>query len=84
MLVLKYFATVGTVLTAAILALSAYLEPSSPGAAARMPRSTTTASVFIVAPEPKRQDTIEPAAALPKAASTPASAHAAHHRNRSR
>ena len=32
MLILKYFATVGTVLTAALLALSAYLASSEPTA----------------------------------------------------
>ena len=40
MLILKYFATVGTVLTAALLALSAYLASSEPTAPARVLRTT--------------------------------------------
>ena len=51
MLILKYFATVGTVLTAALLALSAYLAPSEPTAPARALRTTTASSLLIVTPK---------------------------------
>ena len=51
MLILKYFATVGTVLTAALLALSAYLAPSELTAPARALRTTTASSLLIVTPK---------------------------------
>jgi hypothetical protein len=48
---LKYFLTVGTVLTAGLLALSAYLEPQSSGVGARVSVTPTTASLVHVGPQ---------------------------------
>jgi hypothetical protein len=70
MLVLKYFAAVGTVLTAALLALNAYLEPSESAAPARVLRTATAASL-IVTPRPQARVTVEPAIAQPKVAAAP-------------
>jgi hypothetical protein len=49
---LKYFLTVGTILTAGLLALSAYLEPTSRESAARVAVAPTTASLLSFAPKP--------------------------------
>jgi hypothetical protein len=84
MLILKYFATVGTVLTVAVLALSAYLEPSKSDAPARMPGSTTTASLFVAAPKSQPQAISDPGVSQPKVAAAPASTHSSHHRPRVR
>ena len=43
--VLRYFVTVGALLTFGLFALSAYLEPTSTDAAARVSVSPTTASL---------------------------------------
>jgi hypothetical protein len=43
---LKYFLTVGSILTAGLLALSAYLEPASRETAAKVAVAPTTASLL--------------------------------------
>ena len=68
MLILKYFATVGAVLTAAILALSTYLEPSNPDEPVRVLHSATTDSLLIVTPKPQARGVIDPDRSQPKAA----------------
>jgi hypothetical protein len=82
MLVLKYFAAVGAVLTAALLALNAYLEPSESAAPARVLRTATAASL-IVAPRPQARVTVEPAIAQSKVAAAPPT-QPTRHRNRAR
>ena len=86
MLVLKYFFAVGTVLTAGLFALNAYLEPSESSVAARVRHSVTTASLFVV--PPKQATAIAPVpvvAPLPAVARPPASStHSANHRHRAR
>jgi hypothetical protein len=86
MLILKYFATVGALLTAALLALNAYLDQSGSNAAARVPRSTTTASLFLVPPTTQTKGVVNPDVPQPTvaAASAPTSTHSAHHRHRVR
>jgi hypothetical protein len=86
MLILKYFATTGTLLTAALLTLNAYLEQSGSNAAARMPGSMTTASVFLVLPTAQTKGVANPDVTQPKVAttSTPTSARSAHHRRQPR
>ncbi len=51
---LKYFLTVGTILTFGLIALNAYLEPVSSDAAARVSVVPTTASLLAFAPSPKK------------------------------
>jgi hypothetical protein len=46
----KYFVTVGAFLAVGLYALSAYLEPTSTDAAARVSVTPTTASLVSVAP----------------------------------
>ena len=81
MLILKFFATTGTLLTAALLALNAYLDQSGSNAAARIPRSMTTASVFLVLSTAQTKgvnpDVPQPTVA---AASAPTSTHSVRHR----
>jgi hypothetical protein len=60
MLILKFFAAIGTLLTAALLTLNAYLEQSASNAAARMPGSMTTASVFLVLPTAQTAGVVNP------------------------
>jgi hypothetical protein len=86
MLIFKYFATVGTLLTAALLALNAYLDQSGSNAAARVPGSTTTASLFLVPPTTQTKDVVIPDVPQPSVAATsaPTSTHSAHHRHRAR
>jgi hypothetical protein len=55
---LKYFLTVGAVLTLGLFALSAYLEPKTSAAGARVSVTPTTASLVTIAPA-------KPAAAAP-------------------
>jgi hypothetical protein len=50
----RYFITVGTVLIVGLIALNAYLEPVSSDAGARVSVSPTTASLFNLAPSPKK------------------------------
>jgi hypothetical protein len=47
---LKYFVTVGAFLTLGLFALSAYLEPNSTDAGARVSVTPTTASLVLVGP----------------------------------
>ena len=82
MLILKYFAMVGTVLTAAILAMNAYFEPSDPAAPARVLRTATTASLLTITPRAAR-GIIEPDVAQPKVAAAPPT-QPTRHRNRAR
>jgi hypothetical protein len=49
----KYFLTVGSILTAGLFALSAYLEPRTSDAAARVSAAPTTASLYF-APAPSK------------------------------
>jgi hypothetical protein len=83
MLILKYFATVGTVLTAALLALSAYLAPSELTAPARALRTTTASSLLIVTPKAPALGTIEPEIAPSKVTAAPPT-QPTRHRNRAR
>ncbi len=50
----RYFITVGTVLTVGLFALSAYLEPVSSDASARVSVAPTTATLLSFAPSPKK------------------------------
>jgi hypothetical protein len=50
----RYFVTVGTILTASLFAISAYLEPISLDAGARVSVAPTTASLIYLAPSPKK------------------------------
>jgi hypothetical protein len=50
---LRYFLTVGTILTFGLFALNAYLEPVSSDAAARVSVVPTTTSLLYFAPSPK-------------------------------
>jgi hypothetical protein len=50
----RYFITVGTVLTVGLFARSAYLEPASTDAGARVSVARTTASLVYFAPSPKK------------------------------
>jgi hypothetical protein len=84
MLILKYFAAVGTVLTAGILALNAYLEPSNSASAARVLRTTTTASVLQIAPMVPTRSVDAPDVSQPKVAAAPTPTHSTRHRNRAR
>jgi hypothetical protein len=84
MLILKYFAMVGTLLTAALLALNAYFDQSGSNTAATVPRSTTTASL-LVPPTTETKGAVNPDVPQPKvAAAAPTSTHSAHHRHRVR
>jgi hypothetical protein len=47
---LKYFLTVGTILTFGLFALNAYLEPASSDAAARVSVAPTTATLLYFGP----------------------------------
>ena len=49
---LKYFLTVGTILTAGLYALSAYLEPDLRETAAKVAVAPTAASLLYFAPKP--------------------------------
>jgi hypothetical protein len=49
----KYFVAVGAFLTLGLFALSAYLEPSSTDAAARVSVTPTTASLYVAPTQPK-------------------------------
>ena len=51
----RYFITVGTVLTVGLFALSAYLEPASMVAGARVSVAPTTATLLSFAPPAKKQ-----------------------------
>jgi len=51
---LKYFLTVGAILLTGLLALSAYLDPVSTDAAARVSVAPTTASLVYLAPIQKK------------------------------
>jgi hypothetical protein len=46
----KYFVTVGAFLTVGLFALSAYLEPNSKDAAARVSVTPSTASLVLIGP----------------------------------
>jgi hypothetical protein len=52
--VLKFFLTVGTILTFGLFALSAYLEPVPADAPVRVSVASTTASLLYFAPLPKK------------------------------
>ncbi len=49
----KYFVTVGVLLTLGLFALSAYLDPTSTDAGARVSVTPTTASLYIAPTQPK-------------------------------
>jgi len=49
---LKYFVTVGTILTVGLYALSTYLEPTSRETGARVAVAPTTATLLYFAPKP--------------------------------
>jgi hypothetical protein len=84
MLILKYFATTGMLLSAALLALNAYFDQSGPSAA-RLPRSTTETSQLSVLPVTQTKDIVTPDALQPKVAAAPAAkSNSAHHRHRVR
>jgi hypothetical protein len=85
MLILKYFAMVGTLLATVLLALNAYLDPSGLNAAARVPSSMTTASVYQALPTTQTESAVNPDVPQPKvaAASAPKSG-SAHRRHRVR
>jgi hypothetical protein len=83
MLILKYFAALGTVLTAGILALNAYLEPSNSAAGARVLRTTTTASMMLITPKMLTPNVDAPLS-QPKVAAAPTPTHSTRHRNRAR
>jgi hypothetical protein len=72
MLILKYFATVGTVLGTFLLALNAYLDPFGSNAAARVPSSMTTASVYLALPMTQTKSAINPEVSQPKVAAASA------------
>jgi hypothetical protein len=82
MLILKYFATTGTLLIAALLALNASFDQSGPSAA-RLPRSTTVASLLLVLPATQTKGIVTPDVSQPKVASAPKS-NSSHHRHRVR
>jgi hypothetical protein len=84
MLILKYFAAVGTMLTAGILALNAYLEPSNSAAGARVLRTTTTASMMLITPKMPTPKVDAPDLSQPKVAAAPTPTHSTRHRNRAR
>lgn len=84
MLVLKFFAAVGTVLTASILVLNAYLEPARSDAAARIARGPTAASLFTVTPKPQPRLSIDPHVVQPIIAVASASTRPTRHRQRAR
>ena len=84
MLILKYFAAVGTMLTAGILALNAYLEPSNSAAGARVLRTTTTASMMLITPKMPTPNVDAPDLSQPKVAAAPTPTHSTRHRNRAR
>ena len=70
---MRYFLTVGTLLTAGLLVVSAYLEAQTTDAAARVSVTPTTASLYIPPARPQPVSTI--ADAMPAlAAPTPAPA----------
>lgn len=50
----RYFITVGTILTVGLFALSAYLEPVSSDAGARVSVAPTTATLLSFAPPAKK------------------------------
>jgi len=50
----KYFLTVGTVLTLGLFALSAYLEPVTSVAGARVSVAPTTTSLLVLVPSPHK------------------------------
>jgi hypothetical protein len=79
MLILKYFATVGTLLAAFFLALNAYLDPSG-SAAARVPSSMTTASVYLAPPMTGTKSTVNPDVPQPKVAAAPTPKSGSTHR----
>jgi hypothetical protein len=59
---LRYFLTVGAMLTAALFAASAYLESKAPVAAAHVSVAPTTASLYIPPPATKPASTATAAA----------------------
>jgi hypothetical protein len=71
MLIVKYFAAVGTVLIAGLLALNAYLAPSQPTAPARVLASTTASSLLMVTPRVQARSAIQPEIAPSKVAAAP-------------
>jgi len=83
MLILKYFATTGMLLCAALLALNAFFDQSGPRAA-RVPASATLASLPPVLPA-TQTGVVTPDVPQPKVASAPAAkSNSAHHRHRVR
>jgi hypothetical protein len=84
MLIFKYFATVGTLLAVFLLALNAYLDPSG-SAAARVPSSMTTASVYLAQPTIQTKSAVNPDVPQPKVAAAPApKSGSTHRRHRAR
>lgn len=72
MLILKYFAAVGTVLTAGLLALNAYLAPSSqPTAPARVFAASTASSLLMAIPKVAARSATQPEIAPSKVAAAP-------------
>jgi hypothetical protein len=84
MLILKYFLTVGAVLTTALFAVNAYLEPPTGSAAAggHMSFAASTATLPIVPAKPQPVALSEAPAPAPRAAAP--SAHSTHQRHRVR
>jgi hypothetical protein len=83
MLILKYFATTGMLLCAALLALNAYFYQSGPNAA-RLPLSATVTSQLPVPPA-TQTSIVTPDVPQPKVAATSAAkSNSAHHRHRVR
>jgi hypothetical protein len=81
MLILKYFAIVGTLLTAGLLAVSSYLEAQHAG---RVSRAPTTASVAIVKPAVVADTDLEMIVGpvKPDKPVKPSSAHSSHREGR--
>ena len=81
MLILKFFAAAGTVLTAGLLVLNAYLAPSQPTAPATV-LAATTASQLMVIPQAQAR-TSQPETAPSNVAAAPP-AQSVRHRNKAR
>jgi hypothetical protein len=71
----KYFLTVGTILTAGLFALSAYLEPAPKEGAAKVSVGPTTASLFYFAPTPSEPINLPPSKSANLSPSKPAKKH---------
>jgi hypothetical protein len=79
MLILKYFASTGAVLIAALWALSTYLEPSNSDAPALL---HTSATISLPTQAPRTTDAIHPEPEQPKAAAASVRpVHRVHHRS---